>query len=220
MLKKKILLIGFGLALLAATTFLYLSSRHSVLAQEAYNIVFLTTPENVSSNLVQQLQILAPNTRTVQNFEEVRSADVDALVVDSAAISLVDNTWAQDAYRRGVVISGINLQGAEIARITGSSCAVPPIDASNDFYVAVSRILLASNTADSQLIEAAEQRTCNGNEAKGVTGFVVYTNATAASYLRSQDDYREFVQTIDSQIRNVRESIFAFNNPNQLPIQQ
>lgn len=210
--KKKILMIGFGLALLATTTFLYLSSRHSVLAQEAYNIVFLTTPENVSSNLFQQLQTSAPNIRTVQNFEEVRSANVDALVVDSAAISLVDNTWAQDAYRRGVVIAGINISGQDLRSLVGGICRVETSQFTTNYYVVVSRLLLADNPADIPLLEASERITCDGSAAQGVTGVALFTTASVASLLSTMDDYTSLDVTVKAQVDNIRESDQAFNS--------
>ncbi len=56
------------------------------------------------------------------------ASPIDALVIHESALPFVDQQWVMAAYKRGVVIAGINIGGPEIANLVGN-----PSIANNDF---------------------------------------------------------------------------------------
>lgn len=95
------------------------------------------------------------------------AAPLQAIVIHSSAIESVDSEWVHAAYRRGVIVAGVNLFLPELSALTGDNCVSRhgiSMDVANthsgDYFVLYYYRLQPENEADREAINTAQLQNC------------------------------------------------------------
>jgi len=200
------------LIILSVSGMLFFSISLATIAQEdldGITIVYFTQADTKTDLLSSQLTATTSNIETFQSWNDVVEREtqtgIDALVIDNEALALVDHDWLSEAYNRGIVISGINVEGKQLSDALGTRCSIMTDQLGVQHYVVMAKAVAGENPEEVLRVEQAIESTCGRNTVvEGIEGVVIYTMGSSSSNLISEKDYEEFIQTLEAHVQNAR----------------
>lgn len=145
--------------------------------QAAYNAALNDSVSNyrvayiAQENTVTSGYLAAADVQITSTWDEVLAFDaaapLQAIVIRSSAIESVDSEWVRAAYRRGIIVVGVNLFLPELSALTGDNCVSRhgiSTDAANthsgDYFVLYYYRLQPENEADREAINTVQLQNC------------------------------------------------------------
>jgi hypothetical protein len=148
---------------------------------------------------------------TVHHWAEVVAWDsatsLEAIVIHDSALSTVDPTWLQAAYRRGLVIAIFNAYAPEIGELLGESCIANDGFASeaypDQFFVVVSRVVIGS-PPDVARIE--KDFACGEKQVEGVEGQALVSFGRSADTISDTSGRNAFARVLVNHIDSIEQA--------------
>jgi hypothetical protein len=142
----------------------------------------------------------------VSTWEQVIEADqaarIDALIVDSSALSNVDKSWVANAYRRVTVIAGFNISGSQMASLVNNACIASDNFAnyaSGSFFIVVSSSISGSPDDVNRVLDTYS-RSCGETGAEGVQGTTSVGFRRTTERLDSENEFNIFTKVLASHL--------------------
>jgi hypothetical protein len=131
-----------------------------------YRVAYLAQENSIAAD-----NLVATGVELASTWEEAMSLDasapLQAIVIHSSAVGSVDSEWVHAAYRRGVIVVGVDLFFPELSALTGDNCTLRHGIATNtanthsgDYFVLYYYHLQPVNEADREAINAAKLQNC------------------------------------------------------------
>lgn len=171
-------------------------------------IIYLTntpdTPLNTFTSAARLNEQLGA--QLASTWQEVIEADqsgrIDALIIDTSALSSLDKEWVANAYRRGTVIAGFNITGSQIAGLVNNPCIASDNfanDGDGTFFVVVSSSITGS-LEDIQRVLDSYSRSCETAGTEGVSGAASAGFRRTTERLDSENTFNIFTQILNSHL--------------------
>lgn len=174
---------------------------------EARIVYLANNPEASSNDFTSPIRLNQRlGAEIAHNWDEVIHADqtdrIDALIIDSSVLSTVDQAWVANAYRRGTVIAGFNINGSQMSTLVNNSCVASDNFANytdGTFFIVVSGSVSGSPEDVSRILEAYN-RSCGEVAAEGVRGTAAYGFRRTSELLNSENTFNIFTQILASHL--------------------
>lgn len=133
-----------------------------------YNLLYLVDSSAVAPDSFVSPQNLSKqgNFQIASNWNEVLRLNNEqlpqVLIIHKSAVNSVDHSWLQSAYRRGVIIVGINIPFTELAQMIGDRCeyAKAATTYEEEYFIAFSYILAPQREEDREAINQGILEEC------------------------------------------------------------
>jgi|SRR5690606_31824777 len=218
--KKRVILTVAILVSLLITTYVLTIAQSTITSVEP--VPPLDAPPNkhivyfVTEDTGQVADLVAPQkleaslgSQTAQSWGEVVNKNterpIDALIIHNSKLGEVDRNWVSEAYRRGVVIAGINLSGQQIADLVGNPCIARDsfaADTSSPMFVMVSSSVSGENPEDIGKVVSTITQSCGEATAEGVVGQVSVVQSRATDLLDTENGYNIFTRQLALYLEN------------------
>lgn len=156
---------------------------------------------------------IADNWQRLLELEAERS--IEALIIHESTLGEVDATWTSAAYRRGVVLAGINIRVAEIADLASDQCIRSGEFASepttDDFFVVVSS-LIQGDRDDVARIDMTRIDACSEEPASEIFGLAAIYSKRTSGNVGSTTELNMFTNAVASHLTAVAEARAEFES--------
>lgn len=218
-----VLLIAFGLVYWTAIPGAARADRGvpPLLAPPANHIVYLIEKDAVSANrpiAPGRLEVVL-GAKIAHSWEKVMELDrgrpIEALIIHTSTLGQVDTNWTSEAYRRGVVLAGINISVGDIAYLANDGCITRDGFASDalpgDYFVVVSS-LIQGDPEDVARIEAARTNACSEEPASEIKGLTAVYSGRTFDEIVSKTELDIFANAVADHLIDVAEAKDEFES--------
>lgn len=215
--KRKYLILGFTFLLigLVTTPIIILNSTEAgrvepkTEALKQFRIIYLSADRldaNNQANLTQSLEHSIAS-KTVNSWKELseisKEGAIDALIIAKPAMSKVNKKQLTRWYRKGLVVGGINMTGADLASLVNDHCISDDgfgVAYKGNYFTLASHIVLGTDE-DVALIRMANN--CGKAEVKGVKGVTGEGVNRSNDKLNDVNDFSIFSNALFSQLQTI-----------------
>lgn len=218
-----VLLIAFGLVYWTAAPGAARADRGvpPLPVPPANHIVYLIEKDAVSANTPiapERLEVVL-GAKIAHSWEKVRELDrgrpIEALIIHASTLGQVDNNWTSEAYRRGVVLAGINISVGDMADLANDRCIARDGFASEamsgDYFVVVSS-LIQGDPEDVAKIEAARTNGCSEEPASEIKGLTAVYGGRTFDEIVSTTELDIFANAVADHLIDVAEAKDEFES--------
>lgn len=174
-----------------------------------YQIVYLSNePTDFSSKLSGYIPFVAVSSWE-QFLELNESQSVDALIIHTSALEVVDQSWVAQAFRRGVTIVTINIERGNLRELLAlPKCTENDKEIADDFFVIKSFLVLADKPEDALFIQHQLDE-CVKTEIV-TDGLVVTSDSTTKNQLTSDEEFKFLKDSLLTDLNSTARTKYEF----------
>jgi hypothetical protein len=177
-----------------------------------YRIIYLTTEGNAEARKFTAPDVLESTlgAQTVYTGNDSMffndASPLDAIIIHDSAMSLVDNKWLANIYRKGVIVVTFNIDGFELASVLQDECVGRNEFARSnsyrdvDFFAMVFFYISGPVEGIKQILSASH---CDG-PVLGIEGHVQVAFGKTEGAIANQSDYNTFAQVLVTNIKQLK----------------